>query len=327
MTSPISWGIIGCGNVTEVKSGPAFNLVEGSKLTAVMRRNAEKARDYAQRHNVPKWYGDADQLLNDPDINAVYIATPPVFHKEFAIKALAKGLHVYVEKPVTLNAKEAEEIANASKHSSAKIVVAHYRRRLPAFLFVKELLEKKAIGEVRLVQISMWQSMQPDLVAKTEENWRVNPKISGGGLFHDLSPHQLDLMLYYFGGPVKCSGFSLNQSKQNIADDTVCGQMLFKNNILFTGIWNFCAAEHVAKDECIIIGSNGSISFSFFGSGDVTVRGENGKEERHHFEHPRHIQQPMIQSVVNYFKGSEENPCTIDEGISVMKMIDAFTMK
>ena len=79
----VKWGIIGCGDVTEVKSGPAFNKVKNSSLVAVMRRDGEKARDYAHRHNVPKWYSDAEALINDPDVNAVYVATPPSSHVSF----------------------------------------------------------------------------------------------------------------------------------------------------------------------------------------------------------------------------------------------------
>lgn len=319
----VHWGIIGCGDVTEVKSGPALDLVDGSRLIAVMRRDSAKAKDYAKRHNVPKWYSNADDLLNDPDINAVYIATPPVVHKEYALRALAKGLNVYVEKPIAMNAQEAEEIAEAIRRSSAKLSVAHYRRALPMFRFVKELLEKNTIGDVRMVNMNLWQPQKPSVVASPEKNWRIDPAISGGGLFHDLSPHLLDLMLFYFGTPVRVQGFSLNQSHDTSADDMVSGQILFQNNIVFNGMWNFCVAESEARDECTIVGTKGSISFALFGK-EVVVREEKG-ERRHAFDHPKHIQQPMIDSVVKYFQESDVNPCSVDEALIVMKIIDAFT--
>ena len=88
----INWGIIGCGDVTEVKSGPAFNKVPGSKLVAVMRRDAAKAADYAKRHNVPRWYNDAEALINDAEVNAIYIATPPSSHAAYALAAIKAGL-------------------------------------------------------------------------------------------------------------------------------------------------------------------------------------------------------------------------------------------
>src|SRR5688500_7382014 len=101
---PVRWGIIGCGDVCEVKSGPAFSKIANSSLVAVMRRDADKAKDYATRHGVPKFYTDAQQLINDPEVNAVYIATPPAQHEEYAIQSMQTGKPVYVEKPIALNA-------------------------------------------------------------------------------------------------------------------------------------------------------------------------------------------------------------------------------
>jgi predicted dehydrogenase len=319
----VKWGIIGCGDVTEKKSGPAFTKVPNSELVAVMRRDAEKAADYAHRHNISKWYSDADQLLADPDINAIYIATPPSSHLEYAIAALKRGLPVYVEKPVTRNAAEAAQMSEAVRNSNGKLVVAHYRRRLPMFLEVKKMLEKQIIGDVRTVQLRLWQSRKPNLVTKGAPNWRTTPEISGGGYFHDLAPHQLDLMLYFFGEPAFYQGFSLNQSGANEADDHVCGQILFKNNIVFNGSWCFDVAESQNVDSCEIIGTEGKISFSVFGT-TVNVEDSTGSRSSQ-FVHPEHIQQLMITSIVGYLRGEEPNPCTIDEALVLMKIMDAFT--
>jgi len=321
--SDINWGIIGCGDVTEIKSGPAFNKVAGSKLIAVMRRDAAKAADYAQRHHVGKWYSDADQLLNDADLNAIYIATPPLSHLPYALDALKKGFNVYVEKPVTRNAAEAQQMADAVKQSGLKLTVAHYRRAVPMFLHVKSLLDSNAIGDVRTVQIRMWQSRKPKLVADVETNWRVLPEFSGGGYFHDLAPHQLDLMLYYFGEPEYYKGFSLNQSHATPADDHVCGQILFKNKVVVNGSWCFNVAESETTDTCEIIGTKGKITFPFFGK-YVTLKTET-EEKTTEFTHPQHIQQPMIEKIVAYFKGEGPNPCSIDEAVTLMKIIDSFT--
>jgi len=327
MSETIKWGIIGCGDVTEKKSGPAFNKVPNSELVAIMRRDAEKAADYARRHGVGKWYSDAGELMSDPEINSIYIATPPAYHKGYAIEALRRGLNVYVEKPVTLNKAEAEEIAEVLKQSTAKLTVAHYRRAVPMFLFVKDLLDKKAIGDVRTIQIRMWQKRKPELIAKTAENWRVNPELSGGGYFHDLAPHQLDLMLYFFGVPEKLYGFSLNQSKTTAADDHVAGIALFPNNVVLNGSWSFNVDENEEVDECMIVGSEGSISFPFFGKTVVWHNEDEDEVQVVNFEHPEHIQQPMIERMVNFFQGKAGNLCTIEDAIVVMKMIDAFTGK
>jgi predicted dehydrogenase len=319
----INWGIIGCGDVTEVKSGPAFNKVANSKLVAVMRRDADKAADYAHRHNVGKWYDDSEKLMSDAEINAIYVATPPASHLDYAISALEKGFNVYVEKPVTRDADEAKRLAEAVKKSDAKLTVAHYRRALPMFLHVKKLLDENVIGDIRTVQIRMWQARKPTLVADVETNWRVNPEISGGGYFHDLAPHQLDLMLFYFGEPVYYSGFSLNQSHATPADDHVCGQILFKNNIVVNGSWCFNVAESETVDSCEIVGTKGKITFPFFGKTVTYKTGQN--ENTVEFIHPQHIQQPMIEKMVAYFTDEGPNPCSIDEAVILMNIIDSFT--
>lgn len=320
----IRWGIIGCGDVTEVKSGPAFNKVPNSKLVAVMRRNAEKAEDYAKRHGVPRWYSNATELINDPDVNAIYVATPPLQHEEYAVQALRAGKPVYVEKPMALNAGAAERITKAAAQTGVKLSVAHYRRQQPLFLKIKSLLEEKAIGDVRFINLQFYQPHNSNVIAKTEEAWRLNPAVSGGGLFHDLAPHQLDLMLYFFGQPLKLNGISVNASKEYKADDAVSGQILFDKNILFSGAWCFSAGER--KDSCEIVGTKGSLRFSVFDHQPLVLT-KDRKETSFEFERLQHVQQPMIQKVVDYFLGASINPCAAEEGLTVMKMMEGMTAK
>jgi predicted dehydrogenase len=319
----INWGIIGCGDVTEVKSGPAFNKVANSSLVAVMRRNADKAKDYAERHQVSKWYSDASLLINDPEVNAIYIATTPLQHEMYALQAIAAGKPVYVEKPFTLNAASARKINEAALMNGVKLSVAHYRRAQPVFLKVKELLDAGIIGEVRFVDLKMLQSPATSLIANTETNWRIDPKISGGGLFHDLAPHQLDLMLYYFGDYIKAKGFAVNQDLRNEADDLVTGQILFQNKILFNGIWCFTVAKDEEKDLCVITGSKGTITFPVFGHQIIVSIGD--VQEEFIFQPLPHVQQPMIERVVDYFLGKGENPCPAATAVKSMELMDHFT--
>jgi predicted dehydrogenase len=320
----INWGIIGCGDVTEMKSGPAFNKVANSSLLAVMRRDAGKAADYARRHNVPKWYSDADKLINDPDINAIYIATPPSSHEEYTIAAINAGKPVYVEKPMSVDAASSVRMSNYSRDKNIKLVVAHYRRGHALFNKVKQLITDKVIGEVRFVRSDIYKkTVTAEEMADPGRAWRVNKGVAGGGLFNDLSPHQLDLMYYFFGEIDKASGFAVNQSKQYAAEDIVSGGVLFKSGVLFSGIWCFNVAPEVEKDCCEIIGDKGKIEFSFFEHKPVKVT-VNGKTETLTFEPLQHVQQPMIEKVVNYFLGEGPNPCSSEEGVEIMKLIDKF---
>jgi predicted dehydrogenase len=323
-TKTINWGIIGCGDVTEVKSGPAFNKVPNSKLVAVMRRNAEKAKDYANRHGVEKWYSNADDLISDNDVNAIYIATPPLNHEEYAIKSMKAGKPVYVEKPMAINARAAERMEKMANETGTKLVIAHYRRQQPLFLKIKELLLEKTIGDIHFVDLKMMQPHQSGIIANTETNWRTDPSVSGGGLFYDLAPHQLDLMLYFFGKAIKSNGLSLNTSGYYAADDTTSGQIVFEHNLLFNGAWCFTSYERL--DRCEIIGSEGKILFSVFDHSPIIIE-KNHKQTSLSFDKRQHVQQPMIQKVVEYFLDQSANPCTAAEGVEVMKMMDAIAGK
>lgn len=320
----IQWGIIGCGDVTEKKSGPAFSKVPNSRLVAVMRRDREKAMDYAQRHGVSKWYANAQQLIDDEDVNAVYVATPPLYHEEYTLLALKARKPVYVEKPMAVNLASAEKMMQASEEAGTKLSVAHYRREQPLFKKIKSLLDSNVIGNVRLVNLKLFQGVQPGLVAKT--NWRVDPKISGGGLFHDLAPHQLDLMLYFFGKPLRVSGISLNHGRLYSADDLVTGYILFENGIVFNGSWCFTVSPDEECDSCEIVGSEGAIRFSIFKHQEIKLT-KPGRNEVFSFEHLKHVQQPMIEMVVKYFMGEERNPCSAEDGVQTMRLIEEFTRK
>ncbi|WP_282041782.1 Gfo/Idh/MocA family protein [Winogradskyella flava] len=319
----VVWGIIGCGDVTEVKSGPAFKQVENSRLLAVMRRDAEKAEDYAVRHKVPLFFNDAKAIINHKDINAVYIATPPSTHLEYALKVLKTNKNVYIEKPMTLNFNEAILLRDALKKSTAKLTIAHYRRQLPMFLEVKRVIDEKVIGDITSVNLKLFQSRKAALTTKSESNWRINPKISGGGYFNDLAPHQLDLLIYWFGAVERFSGSStFKHSTENVASQTK-GTINFKNGISCNAIWDFIAPEGEELDECRISGTHGSVAFPLFGK-DIILESK-GRIEVLTFDHPKHIQQPLIQATVNHYLGKSANPCPIEDGIMGMQIIDEFS--
>ena len=316
----IIWGIIGCGDVAELKSGPAFNKCENSQLLGVMRRNASKAKDFAKRHCAPFWYDNASKLLENKEINAVYIATPPSTHLEYALLALSKGKDVYLEKPMVLSKKESKLLCKAVKKSNQKLVVAHYRRNLPIYLKIKELLNLNLIGDIEFVDIKYLQSISPN----TSDNWRVNPSISGGGYFHDLAPHQLDLMYYFFGDYTIAKGYSMIKDPKFSVPDVVNGVINFNKGIPFSGIWDFSAPEFLHQDKCTIYGSLGSISFPFFENYELTIN-TNSKTETLNFNNPVNIQHPHIQETVNYFLDKRDNPCSVEEGARIINIIETFS--
>ena len=233
----ICWGIIGCGNVTEVKSGPAFNKVEHSSLMAVSRRDPDKLADYVKRHHIPLSFTNALDLIQSDHINAIYIATPPDVREAYAIEAMQLGKPVYLEKPMALNLAACKRLKSVSEKLGIKLSVAHYRRNLPLFMEVKNILEQGDIGAVKEVQITMLK--KTDKAAKDPSNWRVDPSIAGGGYFYDLAPHQIDLVFYFFGKPKSFSGTSTNKAGLYKAEDFVQGTIELENGIVCKGLWDF----------------------------------------------------------------------------------------
>jgi 1,5-anhydro-D-fructose reductase (1,5-anhydro-D-mannitol-forming) len=316
----VRWGIVGCGNVTEVKSGPAFSRAAHSSLVAVMRRNGDLARDYAQRHHVPNWYDDAAALIADPDVDAVYIATPPSTHREYALMCIRAGKPVYIEKPMAMDFAECEEIIRAGREANVPVFVAYYRRMLPRFLKVRELLfNDKAIGTPRVVNTIYHHAHEAAYRDPENLPWRVIPAIAGGGIFMDIGCHTLDMLDYLFGPIVAASGQASNQLKAYPAEDTVAMSFAFGNGMLGTGLWNF--GSHHRHDSIEVIGDAGRMSFATFGDGPIRVENALGVEE-FHIANPAHIQQPLIESIVAELTGQGTCPSTAESGARTNWVID-----
>lgn len=298
----VHWGIIGCGNVTELKSGPAFNKVEHSRLVAVMRRNAEKAADYASRHGVPKWYSDADQLINDSEVNAVYIATPPDTHALYAIAAMKAGKPVYVEKPMARNYQECQKMIRISEETGMPIFVAYYRRSLPAFLKVKELIANGIIGNPLTVNIRLHKSSGEKDQFADQQSWHVNPEIAGAGYFYDLASHQFDYLDFVFGPITEVHGIAKNLAGFYKAEDTVSAVFTFDSGVTGTGSWCFVVSKGNEEDIIEISGTKGKIIFSSFQHGDVKLITPEGTVS-FSFQNPENIQNYLIRQVVSELRG------------------------
>lgn len=311
----IRWGIIGVGDVTEVKSGPAFYKTEHSSLVAVMRRNAEKAADYAKRHNIPKWYSNGSELINDSNVDAVYVATPPNSHANYAIEAMRAGKSVYVEKPMARNYSECKEMLKVSKETGMPLWVAYYRRTLPAFLKAKELIENGTIGKPLMVNIKLHKQANERNQTKEEMHWHVFPEISGAGHFFDLASHQFDYLDFVLGPVKSVSGNAKNLAGLYPAEDTVSGTWIHESGVVGSGSWCFVVDEKSETDEIEIIGENGQISLPCFSPGNLILKNADGITEME-FNNPQHISQNLVQQVVNELRGVET---CVSTGISAAR--------
>lgn len=323
----INWGFIGCGEVTEKKSGPAFNEVEGSQVVAVMSRSENKARSYAERHHIRKWYTDAQELIDDPDVNAIYIATPPSSHATFAIMAMRAGKPVYIEKPLAASYNDCIRINRISEQTDVPCFVAYYRRYLPYFQKVKEIIENGTIGKVINVQIRF--SVPPrDLDYKNEKElpWRLQPDIAGGGYFYDLAPHQIDLLQNIFGVITRAHGYPANRAHLYKAEDTVSACFFFENGVTGSGSWCFVGHESAKEDRIEVIGDKGSLSFSVFTYEPIVLITSEGKQSIT-VPNPSYVQLPMIKHVIEHLQGIGHCDCTSISATPVNWVLDRVLWK
>ena len=303
----IRWGIIGCGDVTEVKSGPGLQKARGSSLVAVMRRNGALAADYARRHNVPRWYDDAEALIRDPEVDAVYVATPPAYHRQYTLACARAGKPVYVEKPMGRTYEECQAMIAACREAGVPLFVAYYRRALPRFLKVKELIDSGALGAVRCVTVRLTRTVPPGGYDLENLPWRLVPEIAGGGLFVDLACHTLDYLDDALGPIREARGFATNQGGHYQAEDMVSAAFLFESGVHGVGTWCFDTFEQVDVNE--IVGTEGKVRFSSFGVEPVVLETREGVTE-YPIANPPHVQQPLIQTVVDDLLGRGTCPST-----------------
>lgn len=294
------WGILGCGDVTEVKSGPALQKAKRSSVVACMRRDEAKAKDYAARHNIPRAYGSAEELIHDPDVDAVYIATPPSSHAELSIQAMKAGKPVLVEKPMAMNIAECDAMIEASNATKQSLIVAYYRRALPRFEKLRDLIKTGVIGEPRAVLVHHLRRLEDS----PRQGWKTDPAVGGGGLFVDMQSHTLDWLEYTFGPATSVSGNVQYQSDDHPAEDLVSYSLGFES-IVATG---FCAYAVGQTDESVTIhGSLGSAKMSFFSQSLIVLR-HGDVRTVHDVRDPCHVHQPFIERVNAHLLEGAPNP-------------------
>ncbi len=312
----IRWGIVGCGDVAEIKSGPGFQKADGSALVAVMRRDRAKAEDYARRHGVPRVHATAEALIDDPEVDAVYIATPPSSHRELALRVAAARKPCLVEKPMAMNHAESLDMVNAFRAAGTPLWVAYYRRAQPRFLLIRRLLVEGRIGSVTSAHVQILNRLAEGYVARS---WHFDPSIAGAGLIFDVGSHAVDLLDFFLGPIRHVRGFAVNTGASYAAEDVTAAAFEFESGVVGTGVFNFHAFEKT--DRLVLLGSAGEISTPIFADDEVVVRTSEGTV-RHPVVTPAHVHQPLIQTVVDELEGRGRCESTGESGARAQWVLD-----
>ena len=314
MNTSIRWGILGCGDVCEVKSGPAFQLARGSELVAVMRRDADKARDFAARHKVPFWTSDADELIHRPDVDAVYVATPPGSHLELALKVASAKKPCYVEKPMARSAAESRAMLQAFQEADVPLFVAFYRRGLERFQTVKRLLDDGEIGTLSSVSYRFLSPVSEDVT-----QWRLDAEQAGAGLFLDLASHLLDVFDFLFGPLEQVAGVARNVATPAIKVEDSISMSFLAAGVPASASWNFASWSRADRIE--IFGTKGKISLSCFGDDDVRLEAPTGLQT-FNGKKPPHVHQGLVQTIVDELSGQGSALSTGTSALRTMEVMD-----
>ncbi|MEO1091004.1 MAG: Gfo/Idh/MocA family oxidoreductase [Pseudomonadota bacterium] len=311
----VAWGVIGCGDVVEHKSGPPLASAPGSRIAAVMRRDAGRAAAFAARMGVPAWYDDVDALLADPNVNAIYVATPTNSHADLTVRALRSGRPVLVEKPMALDTAEATRMVNAAAALQLPLFVAYYRRTLPRFEAMRALIQSGELGEARGISII---HNRPAHFAPRHA-WKVDPEANGGGLFMDTEVHTLDWLDHVFGAPSEVQS-TVRRHGNGVAEDLVAYQLTWADGPVANGFYCFGAAP--AQDLLTVYGSRATASMGVFDKTPITVTRLDGSVETIERPDPAHVHQHLIERIVDELRGGPPAPSRGIDGVRTVAVVD-----
>jgi len=312
----LKWGIIGCGDVVKTKSGGAFKDVG-----YVLSRNG--AEEYAASIGA-KATSTPEELIENVD--AVYIATPPDGHNEYVRLFALYGKPILVEKPMARTALEASIMASDCQERNTPLFVAYYRRCLPRFRKIKEIIESGAIGKIRFAHIQHTLRPEDHPVAPVLKDrpipWRYSKAVNGGGNFVDMGTHHLDLLDWFFGPVTVLHGEASNQGGLYETEDTVFASMK-AGDVNVTGQW--CYAAGVNEDSFHVVGGAGSIEFRVFNDWRVKVVTREGNKENTEFltiQNPKWVHQPLVQAVEEEINSGSKCPTNWENGLRAMRVQD-----
>ena len=317
MSKIIRWGFLGCGKVVRTKSGDAFRNVPNSTIEVIRRRNLDAAKESAEYFGAPYWCDRIEELLAS-EIDAVYIATPPGLHYEQAMACLNVGKAVYLEKPFARNYTEAKQLTEAFEEAGVPLYIGHYRRALPRFLKIREMLKSNIIGDVTDIDFYLNRIFSQK---EADNSWLYNPVLSGGGKYYDIAPHTVDIIQFLFGDITEVQGSARNLGVGCPLENVV--EMTFVTEKGVNGKARFCCVADEKSDRMHVTGTKGTMEFSVHGKTDVIVKDENGTIlEQFDLPDPKAVEESMVQSVVEDLLGISKCESKAKDVLVTYKIID-----
>ena len=313
----IGWGVLGCGDITDNRGAPAINALEGSRLVSFQSRTASQAEAFARRHGAARYTTSRAELLADPEVTAVYVATEHHRHAEDVIAAAEAGKHVLCEKPMANSVADCRRMIEACRSNGVALQIAYYRRYYPKMLRVKELLDSGAIGRPVSVQIHYSQRLEPERV--TPDNWRLRAEHSGGGALVDTGSHRLDLLCWLLGEPESVYAFAEREELEMDAPD--CESLLIR---MASGVHAVTVHGYrtPSEDRFDIVGTEGILSATSLDEPTLRLSTAAGEQT---WELPRHanVHYPLFEDFARRLAAGEPPRYTGEDGLQASRIIEA----
>lgn len=313
----VAWGLAGCGDIAEKRVVKAIQASERGRLAGCTRRDPRRLAEFRSRHSIPKGHADYREMLGDPELAAVYLATPVWLHASQTIEAAEHGKHVLCEKPMAMNSRECRRMVDACRRNGVKLGVAYYRRFYPVVLKMKELLGQGVLGRPILVRSTLVEHAR--LNEGDHPGWRFVRDQGGGGLLMDMASHRLDVLAMLFGTPESVSALADTRACPIEVEDT--GSLLIR---FAGGIHAMVFASHCVeppRDDFEILGTEGCLRSAPLNGDRLELTGAGGKT----FSVPKaeNVHQPLVED----FNGAilEDRPPAVpgEEGMTASLLLEA----
>lgn len=295
----LRWGLIGCGDISRRRVAPALRDSQVCELVAVSSANFEQAESFAREFGAKSFYRDWRDLIADPEVEAIYVATPVHLHAAQTVAAAEAGKHVLCEKPMALTATECERMLAASEANGVRLGVAYYRRFYGAVERVRAILSSGEIGMPVIAQLNAFERFEPE--PTNPRRWLLDKRLSGGGPMFDFGCHRVEVLLNLFGRVKTVRASVSNVLFRREVEDTACALIEFEG-----GPHAVLSVTHAARepqDTLVIFGGEGSIHVDVLNEGKLRIKTGVGERVELHPPH-QNFHLPLIEDFARaVFKG------------------------
>jgi predicted dehydrogenase len=316
----VRWGLIGCGDIAAKRVAAALRESRCSRLVAVARARAELAADCAARHGAERWYSDWRDLLDDAEIDAVYLATPVNLHAEQAVAAAEAGKHVLCEKPMALDVAACSRMVSAAGSHDVRLGVAYYRHHYPVVARLRELLASGELGEPVLAHVEAFERFDPP--PDHPRSWLLRKAESGGGPMADFGCHRIEVLIDLLGPVEAVRGFPANvRFRDREVEDTCIAHLRFRGGA--QAVLAVTHAAHEPRDTLQIFCTEGSAHVNVLNQGLLRITTRRGTREEQHPPHAN-LHQPLVEDFIAAVRENRAPAVTGEIGLEVSRIVAAI---